>query len=107
MNCLQLICYRRDGCCCCIKYKDNWTPNKCSQNSLLDKAFTFFAKYLLLLPVKLAILGLTVLFMALGIFGVTKLEAEFKVHNLKLIMTATILTFCISRLYGFWMKEPT
>ena len=67
----------RDGCCCCIKYKE-YTPNQCSQQSFLELGFKKYASVLVKWPFKIVILVLTALFLCLGSYGVSLLKAEFK-----------------------------
>ena len=68
----------RDGCICCLKYK-NWVPNSCSQKSLLETVFGYFGKGLTMLPVKIAVLVVTLGVTSASIWGVTQIDVEFKV----------------------------
>ena len=52
-------------------------PCTCSQRSILDMAFVQYAKVVVLWPFKLAIIGLSVILLSVGIYGATQLNAEF------------------------------
>ena len=66
----------RDSCCCCWVH-DNWAPNNCSQRETLSMVFNKFASYLVQLPIKIAVICVTLVFAGFAIHGLTKLETEF------------------------------
>ena len=72
----------RNGCCFCFVHQ-NFAPNDCSQKSLLELAFTNYAEILVKVPFKMAILVVTCTFLGIGLYGMSKLEAEF---NMKLFL---------------------
>ena len=68
---------RRDGFICCWKKHESWTPNKCSQLSIMDWGFRKYADVLIKIPVKIAILLVTAALLGVSIYGVTQLETNF------------------------------
>ena len=67
----------RNGFLCCYKHK-NWTPNNCSQKSILHLAFTKYGSLIVKMPVKIAVIVLTVILLSIGSYGLSQLKAEFK-----------------------------
>ena len=70
----------RDECLCCWRRKD-WEPSKCSRRSLLKIVFEWLAKILLHLPSKIAILLLTLVILAGGIYGVIRIDTFFDYNS--------------------------
>ena len=68
---------RRDGCICCWKKPESWTPNECSQKSFMEMAFTKYADVLLKIPVKIVIVLVTATILGVGTYGVTQLDSNF------------------------------
>ena len=68
---------RRDGFICCWKKHEAWTPNKCSQLSLMDAGFSHYADMLVKIPVKIVILLITIALLGTSIYGVSQLEVNF------------------------------
>ena len=68
---------RRDGCICCWKKGESWTPNKCSQKSIMDLLFKKYADMLIRTPIKIGIIIVTGILFGLSIYGVSQLETKF------------------------------
>lgn len=68
---------KRDGIFCCWKKDESWTPNNCSQKSLMDLVFRRYSEILDQLPFKVAILVVSAAVLGVGCFGVSQLETNF------------------------------
>ena len=66
----------RDSCCCCWVH-ENWTPNACSQKEILAMVFNKFASILVKLPVKIAVICVTLLFAGIAAYGLSELKTDF------------------------------
>ena len=66
----------RDGCICCWK-KTDWSPNQCSQRSLMKIAFEYIAEVVVQLPAKIAVILVTLGILAGGIYGAVTLDTYF------------------------------
>eukprot|EP00095_Tigriopus_kingsejongensis_P003657 maker-scaffold11_size778918-snap-gene-1.12 protein:Tk03657 transcript:maker-scaffold11_size778918-snap-gene-1.12-mRNA-1 annotation:"hypothetical protein DAPPUDRAFT_306990" len=69
---------KRDGACCWVVHGDQWKPNKLSQRSLMEEAFDALGRFLAYPIVKISVLLTTLAFFALGCWGTTLLEVEFR-----------------------------
>lgn len=69
---------RRDGCLCCYKHGDTWTPNKFTRTNWLDIFLTKLAKFSTHRAIKVTVSILTVCFFSLGCYGISKLEQRFE-----------------------------
>ena len=72
---------RRDGVFCCMKKDANWTPNICSQKSIMDTIFKFYSEAIDSLAFKIIILLISCGFFGVSCYGVSQLKAEFDVVN--------------------------
>lgn len=68
---------RRDGCFCCFKRDNDWTPNECSQKSYMDRAFKAYSGILHVFPFKVGALALTAVLAGVSAYGVSQLETNF------------------------------
>ena len=68
---------RRDGCICCWKKSESWTPNECSQKSVMDLVFTSYAKALIKVPTKVIIFVITLGFLGASVYGVANIQSQF------------------------------
>ncbi|TRY77454.1 hypothetical protein TCAL_08010 [Tigriopus californicus] len=67
----------RDGFICCWK-KSDWSPNKCSQTSLMTIGFKKFADTLIRLWAKIVIFILTLVIFGISLYFVFQLETSFE-----------------------------
>ena len=58
--------------------QENFKPNSCSQKSFLTTFFKKFGLLLIQLPFKIVTVVLTLIFVALGCYGISQLHAEFR-----------------------------
>ena len=68
---------KRDGCFCCFKKDDNWTPNECSQKSYMDVVFRAYSGILDEISFKITALVLTAALAAVSAYGVSQIETNF------------------------------
>ena len=64
--------------CICIKKQENWSPNQCSQKSLLVGAFDRISKILVVKSAKIAVIVTTLGILAGGIYGAATMETFFE-----------------------------
>ena len=69
---------RRDGCLCCYRHGDTWTPNKFTKTNWLDIFLTKLAKFSTHRAVKVTVTILTFGFFGLACYGISKLEQRFE-----------------------------
>ena len=69
---------RRDGCLCCYRHGDSWTPNKFTKTNWLDIFLTKLAKFSTHRAIKVTVSILTIGFFCLGCYGNSKLEQRFE-----------------------------
>ena len=69
---------RRDGCLCCYRHGDSWTPNKFTKTNWLDIFLTKLAKFSTHRAIKVTVSILTIGFFCLGCYGISKLEQRFE-----------------------------
>lgn len=77
----QRIDAKRDGMLCCLKKKDDWSPNDCSQKSFLDMSFRKYANALDNKIFKAVILVITLGLFAISCYGVSLLKSNFDFVN--------------------------
>lgn len=84
--CLSLDERRRrhnlDACVLCYRHKD-YTPNTCSQGSSLLQIFfsRLYGPFLMTLPVKIAVIIITIAIFAVNVWSFTLLKQEFKLAS--------------------------
>ena len=66
---------KRDG-CICLK-KEDWSPNECSQKSLLFNVFTWISEVLVSKTAKAIVILTTLVILGGGIYGAVKLDTYF------------------------------
>ena len=69
---------RRDGCLCCYRHGDSWSPNKFTKTNWLEKFLTKLAKFSTHRAVKVTVTILTFGFFGLACYGISKLEQRFE-----------------------------
>ena len=72
---------KRDGIFCCVKKDVDWTPNVCSQKSVMDMVFKTYAKAIDYSAFKALILLISCGLFGAACYGVSQLKAEFDVVN--------------------------
>ncbi|XP_033117037.1 patched domain-containing protein 3-like isoform X2 [Anneissia japonica] len=69
---------RRNACCCCIQYGDDYEPSECGQKNRFQRFFeVVYAPFLMKTPVKVVVLIITACFLGFGIWGFIELEQFF------------------------------
>ena len=69
---------RRDGCLCCYRHGDTWSPNRFTKTNWLDIFLTKLAKFSTHRAIKVIVSILTIGFFCLGCYGISKLEQRFE-----------------------------
>ncbi|XP_060075668.1 NPC intracellular cholesterol transporter 1-like, partial [Ylistrum balloti] len=81
VGCIALSAKRRDddrnACICCYRHNAYYQPNECSKTELFVAAMKkFYAPNLMRLPVKIAAMVVTAIFLGFGIWGFVELKQE-------------------------------
>ncbi|XP_060085113.1 NPC intracellular cholesterol transporter 1-like, partial [Ylistrum balloti] len=81
VGCIALSAKRRDddrnACICCYRHNAYYQPNECSKTELFVAAMKkFYAPNLMRLPVKIATMIVTAIFLGFGIWGFVELKHE-------------------------------
>nr|KAG5711759.1 hypothetical protein BaRGS_023523 [Batillaria attramentaria] len=75
---LRRLAARRDGCLCCYRHKDTYTPNSCSKKELIPMFFKRVMEPLLSkLPVKVFVMVVTLGLFGMNVWGFVNLEQYF------------------------------
>lgn len=69
---------RRDGCFCCWRHGDTWTPNKWTKKNFLDIFLKKLAKFSTHRAIKVTISIITLGLFGLACYGISKLEQRFE-----------------------------
>eukprot|EP00092_Neocalanus_flemingeri_P016672 GFUD01018035.1.p1 GENE.GFUD01018035.1~~GFUD01018035.1.p1 ORF type:complete len:937 (+),score=124.95 GFUD01018035.1:339-3149(+) len=69
---------RRDGCFCCWRHGESWTPNKWTKTNFLDIFLAKLAKFSTHRMMKVTISILTLGLFGLACYGISKLEQRFE-----------------------------
>ncbi|XP_069127848.1 patched domain-containing protein 3-like isoform X2 [Argopecten irradians] len=82
VGCIALNAKRRDddrnSCACCYKHNALYQPNECSKTELFVEGIKrFYAPNLMRLPVKIAVMVVTAIFLGFGIWGFVVLKQEY------------------------------
>lgn len=72
---------KRDGIFCCWKKDDDWTPNICSQKSIIEMIFKIYAEAIEKSAFKAMVLLISCGLFGVSCYGVSQLKAEFDVVN--------------------------
>ncbi|XP_063713445.1 NPC intracellular cholesterol transporter 1-like [Symsagittifera roscoffensis] len=69
----------RDACLCCLRLPVDYKPNQCSENPLSVRVFDkVIARGLSYLPVKIVVVGVAVVLLGFGVWGVVEIEQDYQ-----------------------------